>query len=139
EGEKYEDPIGISEIQGDSRLHFVYDTEHKNEHRQETSDDLAEELTKMGLINEKTKIDLFAHSYGGRRSFQFAMDYPDSIRSITTIGTPYDTNFLGKGANWLGEKTRVPLVNPDEYSGYRDFNPESQRTDEGVTHSNVYT
>lgn len=119
------------------RMHLVYDTEHENEHRQETSDDLAEELNEMGLLNDKTEIDLFGHSYGGRRSFQFAMDYPDSVRSITTIGTPYNTNTLGKGANPLGGKTR--LINPDEYSGYQDFNTENQRTDDGVSHSNVYT
>ena len=83
----------------EGRLHIVYDTEHKNEHRQETSDDVAKRLTEMGLVNEATKIDLFAHSYGGRRFFQFAMDYPDQVRSITTIGTPYDKNTMGKLGN----------------------------------------
>ncbi|MDY0404679.1 alpha/beta fold hydrolase [Virgibacillus sp. 179-BFC.A HS] len=127
------------------RLHIVYDTEHKNEHRQETSDDLVEMLTGMGLVNDATKIDMFAHSYGGRRSFQFAMDYPEHVRSVTTIGTPYDKNTLGKVANWLPSWGWVQNVanffgkEPSEYSGYLDPNPKNQRTDDGVDHSNVYT
>ena len=126
------------------RLHIVYDTEHKNEHRQETSDDVAKRLTEMGLVNETTKIDLFAHSYGGRRFFQFAMDYPDQVRSITTIGTPYDKNTMGKLGNnvsILRWKWVQKLVDkePTQYSGYVDPNPENRRVDKGIEHSNVYT
>ncbi|MDY0405165.1 alpha/beta fold hydrolase [Virgibacillus sp. 179-BFC.A HS] len=126
----------------EGRLHIVYDTEHQNEHRQETSDDLSELLTDMGLLNETTKIDMFGHSYGGRRSFQFAMDYPDHVRSITTIGTPYETNTLGSGANkYPFIAGHIPFVDfhPKEYSGYLDPNPENYRTDDGIDHSNVYT
>lgn len=128
---------------GKGRLHLVYDTEYKNEHRQKTSDDLAEKLIDMGLLNEETKIDLFAHSYGGRRSLQFATDYPENVRSLTTIGTPYDKNLLGKAANY-GSKLSPKVTDifnkePTEFSDYLDFNEKNARTDDGVTHSNVYT
>ena len=88
--ETYEEIKGLEYFDTNGRLHIVYDTNEPNEHRQATSDDLAEKLNEMGLMNEETKIDMFGHSYGGRRSLQFAMDYPDHVRSITTIGTPYD-------------------------------------------------
>ncbi|MBO1001780.1 alpha/beta fold hydrolase [Pseudogracilibacillus auburnensis] len=122
------------------RLHIVYETEYKNEHRQKTSDDLTEKLIEMGLLNDETKIDLFAHSYGGRRSLQFAMDYPDHVRSITTIGTPYDKNILSRTANTFpGIAKDFFNKNPTEYSNYLDFNSKNQRTDDGILHSNVYT
>ncbi|MEI3604356.1 alpha/beta fold hydrolase [Pseudogracilibacillus sp. SE30717A] len=124
----------------DKRLHLVYETEYKNEHRQKTSDDLAEKLIYMGLLNDNTKIDMFAHSYGGRRSFQFAMDYPDHVRSITTIGTPYNKNFLGGTANTFpGIAKDFFNKNATEYSNYLDFNSKNQRNDDGILHSNVYT
>ena len=124
-----------------SRLHIVYDTEHKNEHRQETSDDLSEKLSKMGLMDAATSIDLFAHSYGGRRSFQFAIDYPDKVRSITTIGTPYDTDELAKKANKLPWAWMEKFLKkkPSEYSDYLDPNLENKRNDAGIDHSNAYT
>lgn len=122
------------------RLHVVYETEYKNEHRQKTSDDLAEKLINMGIMNDKTKIDMFAHSYGGRRSLNFAMDYPDYVRSLTTIGTPYDKNLLGSTANkFPGIAKEFFNKNATEYSDYVDFNTKNQRTDDGVLHSNVYT
>ncbi|MGG3889456.1 alpha/beta fold hydrolase [Metabacillus fastidiosus] len=122
------------------RLHIIYDTENRNEHRQETSDDLARKLDEMGVINNKTKIDMFAHSYGGRRSFQFAIDYPDNVRSITTIGTPYDTNSLAKGANDVRWAAKVfANRNPRDDSGYLDFNEKSRNETKGVKYSNAYT
>ncbi|MCY7847870.1 alpha/beta fold hydrolase [Bacillus haynesii] len=122
------------------RLHIVYDTEHMNEHRQATSDDLAEKLNEMGLMNEKTKIDMFGHSYGGRRSLQFAMDYPDHVRSITTIGTPYDKNLLATGANrarWIADNAagRDTMNTSD----YLDFNEDNKNNDNGKDYSNAYT
>ncbi len=122
------------------RLHFIYDTEHKNEHRQETSDDLAAVLAEMGLFNDDVKMDFFGHSYGGRRSLQFAMDFPDRIRSITTIGTPYDTNMLantakkapGNVAEWIGKY-------PRESSGYLDFNEDNKISADHLNFSNAYS
>ncbi|MEC1477658.1 alpha/beta hydrolase [Bacillus haynesii] len=121
------------------RLHIIYETEQKNEHRQETSDDLAEKLNEMGLMNENTKIDMFGHSYGGRRSLQFAMDYPDHVRSITTIGTPYDTNYLSTMANnvrWAAEKIGQ---DPKDTSDYLDFNEKNRNTNDRMEYSNAYT
>lgn len=142
-------PINMDEIYKHTkeRLHFIYETENKNEHRQKTSDDLAHQLIEMGLLNDETKIDMFGHSYGGRRSFQFAMDYPEHVRSITTIGTPYDKNVPGKFAN-MASKVNSNITknfgfNPTEFSDYLDFNPKNSRVDYGdkgeVKHSNVYT
>ncbi|AOP17423.1 hypothetical protein BL1202_04503 [Bacillus licheniformis] len=123
------------------RVHIVYETEHMNEHRQATSDDLAEKLNEMGLMNEKTKIDMFGHSYGGRRSLQFAMDYPDHVRSITTIGTPYDKNLLATGANrarWLADSPLAKRHTTDT-SEYLDFKEDNRNNDEGKDYSNAYT
>lgn len=122
------------------RLHIIYDTDYMNEHRQATSDDLAEKLNEMGLMNEETKIDMFGHSYGGRRSLQFAMDYPDHVRSITTIGTPYDKNLLATGANrarWLADNAAGR--NTMNTSDYLDFNEENKNNDNGKDYSNAYT
>lgn len=122
------------------RLHIVYDTEHMNEHRQATSDDLAEKLNEMGLMNDKTKIDMFGHSYGGRRSLQFAMDYPDHVRSITTIGTPYDKNLLAIGANrarWIADNAAGRKTT--DTSDYLDFNEENKNNGNGKDYSNAYT
>ncbi|MCD2367201.1 alpha/beta hydrolase [Bacillus sp. BS3(2021)] len=122
------------------RLHIVYDTEHMNEHRQATSDDLAEKLNEMGLMNDKTKIDMFGHSYGGRRSLQFAIDYPDHVRSITTIGTPYDKNLLAIGANrarWIADNAAGRKTT--DTSDYLDFNEGNKNNDNGKDYSNAYT
>ncbi|MDE1382738.1 alpha/beta hydrolase [Bacillus paralicheniformis] len=122
------------------RVHIIYETEYMNEHRQATSDDLAEKLNEMGLMNDTTKIDMFGHSYGGRRSLQFAMDYPDHVRSITTIGTPYDKNLLATGANrarWLADNAAGR--NTTDTSDYLDFNEENKNNDNGKDYSNAYT
>ncbi|MET1192196.1 alpha/beta fold hydrolase [Bacillus licheniformis] len=138
--ETYEEIKGLEYFDTNGRLHIVYDTNEPNEHRQATSDDLAEKLNEMGQMNEETKIDMFGHSYGGRRSLQFAMDYPDHVRSITTIGTPYDKNLLAAGANrarWLADNAagRDTMNTSD----YLDFNEENKNNDNGKDYSNAYT
>ncbi|GIO24154.1 alpha/beta fold hydrolase [Oceanobacillus sp. J11TS1] len=141
-GENKEMKIDLDELESkdtNNRLHLVYETEYENEHRQKTSDDLAEKFIEMGLLNDETQIDMFAHSYGGRRSFQFAMDYPDNVRSITTIGTPYDENLLGGLANTFPKPAESLKKNSTEYSNYLDFNEENQRVDNQFQHSNAYT
>lgn len=136
----YEEIKDLEYFNTNGRLHIVYDTNEPNEHRQATSDDLAEKLNEMGLMNEETKVDMFGHSYGGRRSLQFAMDYPDHVRSITTIGTPYDTNILGSQANkhrWLADKAAGR--DTTNTSDYLDFNEENRNNDDGKDYSNAYT
>ncbi|MBZ5215283.1 alpha/beta fold hydrolase [Bacillus paralicheniformis] len=138
--ETYEEIKGLEYFNTNGRLHIVYDTNEPNEHRQATSDDLAEKLNEMGLMNDTTKIDMFGHSYGGRRSLQFAMDYPDHVRSITTIGTPYDKNLLATGANrarWIADNAagRDTMNTSD----YLDFNEDNNNNDNGKNYSNAYT
>ncbi|HZH60708.1 MAG TPA: alpha/beta fold hydrolase, partial [Metabacillus sp.] len=126
-------------VHKEGRIHLIYETTHKNEHRQETSDDLALELNKMGLMNGETKIDMFGHSYGGKRSLQFAMDYPDNVRSITTVGTPYDTNFLATAANNVRWAAELGGKNPKNTSDYLDFNENNRNNKDGMNYSNAYT
>ncbi|MED1065913.1 alpha/beta hydrolase [Bacillus paralicheniformis] len=138
--ETYEEIKGLEYFNTNGRLHIVYDTNEPNEHRQATSDDLAEKLNEMGLMNDTTKIDMFGHSYGGRRSLQCAMDYPDHVRSITTIGTPYDKNLLATGANrarWIADNAagRDTMNTSD----YLDFNEDNKNNDNGKNYSNAYT
>ncbi|OMI30744.1 hypothetical protein BTA31_01425 [Bacillus haynesii] len=140
EEDSYEKIKKVDTFNTNGRLHIVYDTEYMNEHRQATSDDLAEKLNEMGLMNDTTKIDMFGHSYGGRRSLQFAMDYPDHVRSITTIGTPYDKNLLAIGANrarWIADNAAGR--NTTDTSDYLDFNEENKNNDNGKDYSNAYT
>ncbi|MDP4168499.1 MAG: alpha/beta hydrolase [Bacillota bacterium] len=138
--ETYEEIKGLEYFDTNGRLHIVYDTNEPNEHRQATSDDLAEKLNEMGLMNEETKIDMFGHSYGGRRSLQFAMDYPDHVRSITTIGTPYDKNLLAAGANRArGLADNAAGRDTMNTSDYLDFNEENKNNDNGKDYSNAYT
>lgn len=129
------------------RLHYIYETQHKNEHRQDTSDQLTESLIDQGVLSDETKIDMFGHSYGGRRSLQFAIDYPEYVRSLTTIGTPYDKNSLASTAN---SGSKVPFIkdfvtgapfnkHAHENSNYLDFNESHSRTDKNMNHSNAYT
>lgn len=141
ETKSYEEIKKVDKFNTKGRLHIVYDTEHMNEHRQATSDDLAEKLNEMGLMNDTTKIDMFGHSYGGRRSLQFAMDYPDHVRSITTIGTPYDKNLLATGANrarWIADSPLAKRQTRDT-SEYLDFNKDNRNNDGGKDYSNAYT
>nr|WP_289037207.1 alpha/beta fold hydrolase [uncultured Allobacillus sp.] len=127
------------EFSKDARLHLIYETEYKNEHRQKTSDDLTDKLIEMGLLNEETKLNMFAHSYGGRRSFQFAMDYPENVSSITTIGTPYDENLLSGLANTFPTIAGFMNKVSDEYSDYLDFNTLNTTTNNQIKFSNAYT
>lgn len=129
------------------RLHYIYETDHKNEHRQDSSDKLAESLIDKGLLNDETKLDMFGHSYGGRRSLQFAIDYPEHVRSLTTIGTPYDKNKMASAANTVS-KVRIGKdilsgtiidKHPHQNSNYLDFNDSNARTDKNSNHSNAYT
>lgn len=89
-----EKTIAIQEefLKAKGKVHLIYETEFENEHRKKTSNDLARTLIDLGLMYGEKDFRLFAHSYGGRRSLQFAMDHPDFVEAITTIGTPYDTN-----------------------------------------------
>jgi hypothetical protein len=65
----------------EGRLHMVYD-----EHR---SENVVQALKEMGLVTGETKINMYGQVYGGRRSFQFAMDDPDHIRAVTSLRDPY--------------------------------------------------
>lgn len=93
--------------EANGRIHMVYETEFQNEHRQKTSNDLAKALIDLGLMQGDKDIRMHAHSYGGRRSWQFALDYPDYVEAITTIGTPYDTNDFAKFGEDVANITEV--------------------------------
>jgi len=107
---------------GDGRVHMIYETEYQNEHRQKTSNDLGKSLIDLGLMQGDKNIHLHSHSYGGRRSWQFALDYPEYVESITTIGTPYEENSLasvGEGAANITEAIPGALGKyPLEYNEY---------------------
>lgn len=131
----------------DGRVHYIYEAENNNEHRQVTSDGLTESLIDQGVLSDDTKIDMFEHSYGGRRSLQFAVDYPEYVRSITTIGTPSDKNKMASAANTASKSNIINdtfvkgTLNKHAYqnSNYLDFNEDHMRTDRNVDHSNAYT
>ncbi|MDA7025202.1 alpha/beta fold hydrolase [Bacillus sp. CLL-7-23] len=137
---QYNEYLKKDKFKQKGRLHIVYQPKQMNEHRQSTSDDLAEELNKMGLMNGKAKIDMFGHSYGGRRSLQFAMDYPDKVRSITTIGTPYDRNKFAWTANHARSAADTfAQRHTTNTSDYLDFNKDNRNNIDGKDYSNAYT
>ena len=77
--------------------------------------------------NKLPKMNLIAHSRGGITSLQYALDHPDLVDSVFSIGTPYVgstsasiNNYLFNGAltsNALGEDD---IVNPVIYNDYMD-------------------
>lgn len=149
-----EEPVGSKEklekeyandISDDGRLHFVYETDVTNEHRQQTSDQLADSLIDLGVMDADgdTEIDMFAHSYGGRRSLQFLMDYPDYVRSVTTVGTPYDTNALASQSLSMSySEDHIPGKigkNPRQHNEYIDLDAKGVQTENFHKYDNAYT
>lgn len=72
------------------------------------------------------KINLIGHSRGGITNLQYALDHPDLVASMFSLGTPYlgstsamiDYNFLGGllgGGPGTGEED---IINPDMYLTY---------------------
>lgn len=54
------------------------------------------------ILNEKKlpKLNLIGHSRGGLTNMQYALDHPDLVASLVSIGTPY---FGSTTANIFGE------------------------------------
>lgn len=129
----------------DGRIHMIYETEFANEHRQKTSNDLAKSLINSGLMYGDKDIRLYAHSYGGRRSWQFALDYPEFVKAITTIGTPYDTNALANTGEKVADFSKATDMalgwinkHPLEYGEYVEIDSLGSATGGEKINDNAY-
>ena len=69
------------------------------------------------------KVNLIGHSRGGLTNLQYALDHPDIVENLISIGTPYagstsativknQQGFKGDGLN--------DIINPTVYNGYKD-------------------
>ncbi len=75
------------------------------------------------ILNEGKlpKLNLIGHSRGGLTNMQYALDHPDLVASLVSIGTPY---FGSTTANIFGEAVMgkndglADIVNPEVYCTY---------------------
>lgn len=69
------------------------------------------------------KVNLIGHSRGGLTNMQYALDHPDIVANLISIGTPYegstsatlvqyDENFNGDGL--------TDIIDPDKYNDYQN-------------------
>ena len=70
------------------------------------------------------KVNLIGHSRGGITNLQYALDHPDLVENLISVGTPY---FGSTTANLFGEAVMhgendglTDVVNPSVYNSYRD-------------------
>ena len=82
------------------------------------------ELKEQDITNRIPKINLIGHSRGGITNLQYALDHPDIVDSLISIGTPYfgsnsasiDFNLLfGMIAGGSGE---ADVTNAEKYNEY---------------------
>lgn len=50
--------------------------------------------------NKKPKINLIGHSRGGLTNLEYALDYPEYVDSLISIGTPYFSAPVAEIAAW---------------------------------------
>lgn len=81
-------------------------------------------LAELDANHELPRVNLIGHSRGGLTNLQYALDHPDLVDSIFSIGTPYvgstsasiDVHILdGYFAGGPGEDD---IINPDKYTDY---------------------
>lgn len=87
-------------------------------------DDVVDRVTKLNPGNKKPKVNLIGHSRGGLTNLEYAINNPESIDSLISIGTPY---FGSKVAEIAGPILYPPppgVSEDDEEYGLSDINNE---------------
>ena len=69
------------------------------------------------------KVNLVGHSRGGLTNLQYALDHPDIVENLISIGTPYfgstSVSIVQNVENYTGDGLR-DIINPSVYEGYRN-------------------
>lgn len=69
------------------------------------------------------KVNLIGHSRGGLTNLQYALDHPDIVENLISIGTPYfgstSVSIVQNVENYTGDGLR-DIINPSVYEGYRN-------------------
>lgn len=87
------------------------------------------------------KINLIGHSRGGITNMQYALDHPDLIESIYSLGTPYTGSTTASlDFNWFGswfapEFGEEDIINKDVYEKY--MNNWNEKYETHYSHINV--
>ena len=69
------------------------------------------------------KVNLIGHSRGGITNMQYALDHPDIVANLISIGTPYDgstSSVLMKDTNGYKGDGLNDIINQDKYNDYKD-------------------
>lgn len=68
------------------------------------------------------KVNLIGHSRGGLTNLQYALDHPDLVSGLISIGTPYfgsTSATVARAFKWTGESDGLDdILNQDVYYGY---------------------
>lgn len=81
------------------------------------------DLKQLDPSHRIPKVNLIGHSRGGLTNMQYALDHPDIVANLISIGTPYegstsatlvqyDENFNGDGL--------TDIIDPDKYNDYQN-------------------
>lgn len=81
------------------------------------------DLKQLDPSHRIPKVNLIGHSRGGLTNMQYALDHPDIVANLISLGTPYKgsttativknhKDFKGDGIN--------DIINPDIYNGYKE-------------------
>ena len=69
------------------------------------------------------KVNLIGHSRGGLTNLQYALDHPDIVENLISIGTPYfgstSISIVQNVDDYKGDGLK-DLINPSVYKGYRN-------------------
>ena len=69
------------------------------------------------------KVNLIGHSRGGLTNLQYALDHPDIVENLISIGTPYfgstSISIVQNVGDFTGDGLK-DLINPSVYKGYRN-------------------
>ena len=65
------------------------------------------------------KVNLIGHSRGGLTNLQYALDHPDLVDSLISIGTPYFSTTTGKLSQIVDSRAGIEsIVTPEIYGSY---------------------
>ena len=69
------------------------------------------------------KVNLIGHSRGGITNMQYALDHPDIVANLISLGTPYEgstTATIVKDDKYYKGDGINDIINPDIYNGYKE-------------------
>jgi len=92
---------------------------------------IAEDLKAVNPDNKLPKFNLIGHSRGGITNLQYALDHPDMVENLISLGSPLEgsTTALLFGQRFAGNSDGLAdIINSDKYRGYiNDWNTNYDR------------